>query len=37
MDVPHVAAARTLGVKDFLAFDSRQGTLARKAGLKVKP
>ncbi|MCF7675149.1 MAG: PIN domain-containing protein [Akkermansiaceae bacterium] len=36
-DVLHVATAIALGTKDFLTFDSRQKTLAVKAGLKVKP
>lgn len=36
-DVLHVAAVIALGTKDFLTFDSRQKTLAVKAGLKVKP
>jgi predicted nucleic acid-binding protein len=36
-DVLHVATAIALGTKDFLTFDTRQKTLAVKAGLKVKP
>jgi len=36
-DVLHVAAAITLGTSLFLTFDTRQKSLARKAGLKVKP
>ena len=33
----HVAAAVALGAKTFLTFDSRQKSLAIKAGLKVMP
>ncbi|HOY58045.1 MAG TPA: type II toxin-antitoxin system VapC family toxin [Verrucomicrobiota bacterium] len=36
-DVLHVAAAVTLGVKEFYTFDTRQKALATTAGLKVKP
>jgi predicted nucleic acid-binding protein len=36
-DVLHVAAAIALGTKTFLTFDTRQKSLAVKAGLKVKP
>ena len=37
LDIIHVAAALVLGIKEFVTFDVRQGTLARKAGLLVKP
>lgn len=37
LDVMHVAAAAALGAKGFLTFDSRQKTLALKAGMNVKP
>ncbi len=36
-DVLHVAAAATLGVRDFYTFDARQRALAVKAGMKVRP
>lgn len=36
-DVLHVAAASTLGIKDFYTFDTRQKALAVKSGMKVKP
>jgi predicted nucleic acid-binding protein len=36
-DVIHLATALTLGVKEFLSFDSRQRELAKAEGLKVKP
>jgi predicted nucleic acid-binding protein len=36
-DLLHVALAITLGAKEFLTFDARQATLAKAAGLKVKP
>ena len=35
MDALHVAAARLLGVKEFLTSDRRQAKLARAIGLKV--
>ena len=35
-DLFHVAAAVSLGATEFLTFDDRQHTLARRAGLKVK-
>ena len=35
LDSLHVAAARLLGVKEFLTSDSRQAKLARAIGLKV--
>jgi predicted nucleic acid-binding protein len=36
-DLLHVALAITLGATEFLTFDARQATLAKAAGLKVKP
>jgi predicted nucleic acid-binding protein len=36
-DLLHVSLALTLGATEFLTFDRRQGTLAKSAGLKVKP
>ena len=35
-DLLHVASAITLGAREFLTFDQRQSSLARRAGLKVK-
>ncbi len=35
LDILHVAAALTLGLSQFLTFDTRQAALARNAGLKV--
>ena len=35
LDILHVASALVLGAKDFLTFDTRQGTLAKAAGLRV--
>jgi predicted nucleic acid-binding protein len=37
LDIIHVAAALVLGIKEFVTFDVRQGALAKKAGLTVKP
>ncbi len=37
LDIIHVAAALVLGSKEFVTFDGRQGALAKKAGLTVKP
>jgi predicted nucleic acid-binding protein len=37
MDILHVAAARSIGARDFFTFDTRQKDLAVVAGLKVKP
>ena len=37
LDIIHVAAALVLGINDFVTFDGRQGALAKKAGLTVKP
>ncbi|GAA5128816.1 type II toxin-antitoxin system VapC family toxin [Luteolibacter yonseiensis] len=37
MDIMHVAAAVVLGTSEFLSFDKRQVSLAKAAGLKVKP
>lgn len=36
-DLLHVGLALTLGATQFLTFDTRQGTLAKAAGLKVRP
>jgi predicted nucleic acid-binding protein len=36
-DLLHVSLALTLGATEFLTFDMRQATLAKAAGLKVKP
>lgn len=36
-DVLHVASSRVVGVKDFFTFDTRQASLARKAGMHVRP
>jgi predicted nucleic acid-binding protein len=35
-DLFHVASAVVLGAREFVTFDQRQTTLARRAGLKVK-
>lgn len=37
IDLLHVAFALECGAKTFLSFDNRQRSLARAAGLKVKP
>ena len=37
LDILHVAAAKVLGVSDFLTYDTRQAELARLAGLKIWP
>lgn len=37
LDILHVAAATVLGATDFCTFDTRQGKLARLAGLHVQP
>jgi uncharacterized protein len=37
IDLLHVAIALESGAKTFLSFDVRQRTLAKAAGLKVKP
>ena len=37
LDIIHVAAALVLGTHEFITFDARQGTLAKRAGLTVKP
>jgi len=37
LDIIHVAAAFVLGAKEFVTFDTRQGALAKQAGLVVKP
>ncbi len=36
-DLFHVAAALEIGCELFLTFDQRQASMARAAGLKVKP
>ena len=36
-DIMHVAAALVVGANEFVTFDTRQGALAKKAGLKVWP
>jgi len=35
-DILHIATALELGAKDFLTFDTRQTSLAKAVGLKVK-
>ena len=35
LDILHVAAALVLGLAEFLTFDTRQGALAKLAGLRV--
>jgi predicted nucleic acid-binding protein len=37
LDLVHVAAAVSLGAKDFLTFDPRQRAFAKAAGLRVAP
>jgi len=37
LDIIHVAAALLIGAKEFITFDPRQGGLARKVGLVVRP
>ena len=37
LDLLHVAAALTLGAREFLTFDTRQAALAKAAGLRVRP
>ena len=37
LDVLHVAAALVLGATEFCTFDTRQGKLAKAAGLHVQP
>jgi predicted nucleic acid-binding protein len=37
LDIIHVAAALVIGVKEFITFDGRQGAVAKRAGLTVKP
>ena len=36
-DLLHVGLAVALGATDFLTFDTRQASLAKAAGLKIKP
>ena len=36
-DLLHVGLAVALGSTEFLTFDTRQASLARAAGLRVKP
>jgi predicted nucleic acid-binding protein len=35
LDIIHVAAAVVIGVKEFVTFDERQGSMAKQAGLMV--
>ena len=37
LDILHVATALALGATEFCTFDTRQGKLARLAGLRVQP
>ena len=37
IDLLHVGIAIALKARDFLTFDTRQGVLARAAGLRVRP
>jgi predicted nucleic acid-binding protein len=37
LDIIHVAAALVLGAKEFITFDDRQGKLAKRVGLTVRP
>lgn len=37
LDLLHVGAAVTLGLKNFLTFDRRQRALAKAAGLRIGP
>ena len=37
LDIIHVAAALVIATKEFVTFDARQGALARRAGLTVRP
>lgn len=37
LDILHVAAALVVGAKEFVTFDARQGALASRIGLRVKP
>jgi predicted nucleic acid-binding protein len=37
LDILHVAAALVLGATEFCTFDTRQGNLAKAAGLHVQP
>ena len=37
LDIIHVAAALVLGAKEFVTFDGRQGALAKRVGLTVRP
>jgi hypothetical protein len=37
LDIIHVAAALVIGAGEFVTFDVRQGAMAKKAGLEVKP
>jgi predicted nucleic acid-binding protein len=36
-DLLHIATALELGAGEFLSFDARQASLAKAAGLKVRP
>ena len=37
LDIIHVAAAIIIGAGEFVTFDGRQGSVAKQAGLTVKP
>jgi predicted nucleic acid-binding protein len=37
LDILHVAAAKVIGVEEFVSFDGRQRTLASAIGLRVVP
>jgi len=37
LDILHVASAVVLGAKEFITFDTRQASLASKAGLTLRP
>jgi predicted nucleic acid-binding protein len=37
LDIIHVAAALVIGAKEFVTFDARQGALAKRVGLTVRP
>ena len=37
LDIIHVASAVVLGAMEFVTFDWRQGAMAKRAGLTVKP
>lgn len=37
LDIIHIAAALVIGTREFVTFDVRQGALAKRVGLTVKP